>query len=134
MNVFNHFQMFKPVRRGALQIQTREPIRSIRVASNFTERPWQEMAKEVTVRIKTFKVKMNIIQHIAWALYRRYSDVTPFVIINIFIINFNLITHPFLGTDYSYIYLSLNCIILLHVTGYSPTLISVHISLFLLVS
>ncbi len=46
--------------------------------------------------------KMNIIQHTAKAFYRKYSDVTPFVIIG----NCNLITHSFsvTVTDYSYIY------------------------------
>ncbi len=54
-----HFQMFKPCsvhgRRGALQIQTREPIKSIRTASNFTKRPWLEVSKEDIVHIKTCK-------------------------------------------------------------------------------
>ncbi len=39
----NHFQMLKPGsvngRRGALQIQTREPIESIRTASDFANWP-----------------------------------------------------------------------------------------------
>ncbi len=38
-----HFEMSKPGsvngRREALQIQTKEPIKSIRIASNFTKRP-----------------------------------------------------------------------------------------------
>ncbi len=38
---------------------------------------------------------MNIIQHIAKAFYRKYSYVTPFVIITIFKSNCNLITHSF---------------------------------------
>ncbi len=33
-------------RSEALQIQTREPIKSIKIASNFTKRPRPEMAKE----------------------------------------------------------------------------------------
>ncbi len=51
--------------------------------------------------------KMNVVQGIAEAFYRKYSDVTPFVIIHIFISNCNLITHSFsvIVTDYSYIYL-----------------------------
>ncbi len=49
---------------------------------------------------------MNIIQHTAEAFYREYSDVTPFVIINIFKNNGNLITHSFSVTviNNSYIY------------------------------
>ncbi len=51
--------MFKPDsvngRHGAPQIQTREPIKSIRIASNFTKQPQQEMAKEGIVLIKTCK-------------------------------------------------------------------------------
>ncbi len=39
------YQMFKPGsgngRREALQIQTREAIKSIKIASNFTKRPIQ---------------------------------------------------------------------------------------------
>ncbi len=66
----NHLQMFKPgiinVRCGALQIQTSEPIKSIRIASNFTKRSSLEMTKENTVHIKNMQNnKMNIIQHIA---------------------------------------------------------------------
>ncbi len=34
----------------------------------------------------------------------KYSDATPFVIINVFISNCNLITHFFSVTDFSYIY------------------------------
>ncbi len=60
--------MFQPGsvggRRGALQIQTREPIKSIRTASNFTKRPWLEMVKEKIVHNKNMQSnKMNIIQH-----------------------------------------------------------------------
>ncbi len=66
----NHLQMFKAGsvngRRGALQMQTREPIKSIRTASNFTTRLWLNMAKENIVHIKNMQSnKMNIIQHIA---------------------------------------------------------------------
>ena len=48
------------------------------------------------------------------------SDVTSFIIINIFISNCNLITLCFSVTltDYSYIYF-----VVKHVTSYSPTLI-----------
>ncbi len=43
-----------------------------------------DMTKD-TVHIKNMQSnKMNIIQHVAEAFYREYSDVTPFVIINIF--------------------------------------------------
>ncbi len=53
----NHFQMFKPGsvngRREVLETETKEPIKSIKIASNFTKR--QEMAKEDTVHIKTCK-------------------------------------------------------------------------------
>ncbi len=43
----NQFQLFKAGsgRRGTLQIQTGEPIKSIRIASNFIERPWSEIAE-----------------------------------------------------------------------------------------
>ncbi len=41
--IFNNFQMFKPGSVngicGTLQIQTREPIKSIRIASDFTKWP-----------------------------------------------------------------------------------------------
>ncbi len=88
-----------------LQLQTREPIKSIRTASNFTKWPWLEMTKEDTVHIKNMQSnKMNIIQHTAWAFNRKYSDVTPFVIIDIFRSNCNLIIHFFSVTDYSHIY------------------------------
>ncbi len=55
--------MFKPgsvnVRSAALQIQTKEPIKSIRTASNSTERPL-EMVKEDIVHIKHMeRNKMN---------------------------------------------------------------------------
>ncbi len=39
-------------RREELQIQIREPIKSIRIASNFTKWPRLEMAKEDIVHIK----------------------------------------------------------------------------------
>ncbi len=81
--------MFKPGsvngRRGALQIQTGEPIRSFRAASNFTKRPWLEMVKEDTVHVKNMQSnKINIIQHMAWAFYRKYSSNAASSIINIF--------------------------------------------------
>ncbi len=46
-------------RRGALQIQTRELIKSIRIL-NFTKRPWLEMTKEDTVHIKNMHFTENI--------------------------------------------------------------------------
>ncbi len=47
------------------------------------------MVKEDIVHIKNMQSnKMNVIQHIAEAFYRKYSNVTPFAII----------------ADYSYIY------------------------------
>ncbi len=50
----------------AQQIQTREPIKSIGIASTFTERLRLEMAKKDIVYIKNMQSnKMNIIQHIA---------------------------------------------------------------------
>ncbi len=53
-----------------LQIQTGEPIKSLRIESNFTKRPWQEMIKEDTVHIKNMQSnKMNIFQHTAEAFY-----------------------------------------------------------------
>ncbi len=61
------------------------------------------MAKEDIVHIKiTWNDKMNIIQHIGYkfgVFYRKYSDVTHFVIIIIFITDDNLITHKFSVTD-----------------------------------
>ncbi len=42
-------------RHVALQIQTREPIKSIRTASNFTKQPRLEMTKEDIAHIKTCK-------------------------------------------------------------------------------
>ncbi len=49
-------------RRGAPQIQTREPIKTIKIASNFTKQPWLEIAKEDTVHIKNMQsIKTNII-------------------------------------------------------------------------
>ncbi len=54
-------------RRGALQIQTRKPIKSIRIASNFTNQSWLEVAKEGTVHIKNMQGnKMNTIQCIGY--------------------------------------------------------------------
>ncbi len=45
------------------------------------------MAKEGAVLINNMQSnKRNIIQQIVKAFYRKYSDVTPFVIINIFIV------------------------------------------------
>ncbi len=76
-----------------LQIQTREPIKSLRAASNFTELPWLEMTKEIIKNMQSNK--MNIIQHAAEASDRKYSDVSPLIIFNIFILNCNLITHSF---------------------------------------
>ncbi len=64
------------------------------------------MTKENIVHIKiTQSNKMNIIQRIAGAFYRKYSDGTSFVIINIFQNNCNLITLSVFVTvtDYSYI-------------------------------
>ncbi len=70
-----------------------ESIGRIRIASNFTKWPWLEMAKEDIVHIKNMQSnKRNTIRHIADAFYRKYSAVTLFVIINIFISNYNLIT------------------------------------------
>ncbi len=49
-----------------LEIPTREPIKSIRIASNFTKWPWLEMAKEDIVHYKNMPSnKMSIIQHVA---------------------------------------------------------------------
>ncbi len=78
-----------------IQIQTRESIKSIRAASNFTKRPWLEKTTEDIVPIK----KMNIIQHIAWTFGWKYSDVTSFEIINIFLSNCNSITDSFSVTN-----------------------------------
>ncbi len=69
--------------------------------------------------------KMNITQHIAKAFYRKYSDVTPSVTLNIFKSNCNSITPSFLVTvtNYSYIYFVIKLHISLHVSNYSLTLI-----------
>ncbi len=77
------------------------------MASNFTKRPWLEMTEEDTVHIKNMQSnRINIIRHIAEAFNRKYFDVIPFVIINIFTSNCNLITPSFsvTVTNYSYIY------------------------------
>ncbi len=81
----NHFQMFKSGsvngRRGTLQIQTRESIKRIRRASNFTKRTRLKMAREDIVHMKNMPSnKMNIIQHIVYFFYWKYSDIS-FVII-----------------------------------------------------
>ncbi len=92
----------------SLQIQTRETITGIRISSNFIKQPRLEMAKKDIMHIKnTQNNKTKIIQHAAEASDRKYSDVTLFVITDIFISNCDLITHSFLltVTDYSYIYL-----------------------------
>ncbi len=71
-----------------MQIQTREPIESIRTASNFTERPSLEMTTEGIVHIKNMQSnRVNIIQHTAGAFYRKYSP--PSAVIDIFISNCN---------------------------------------------
>ncbi len=92
---------------AVLQIQTREPNKSIRTASNFTKRPWLEMTKEDIVHIKNMQSnKINIIQHSLSFL--QISDATSFVIIHIFTRNRHLMTHYFSETvsvtDNSYIY------------------------------
>ncbi len=66
--------MFKPGsgRCEVLQIQTRESIKSIKTASNFTKRPWQEMAKEGIVHVKNMQSnKVKIIEHTAEASHRK---------------------------------------------------------------
>ncbi len=57
-----------------------------------------------------------------WECVWKKSDVTPFVILNIFISNCNLITHFFLVTvtNYNYFYFIIKYVIPLHVTSYSP--------------
>ncbi len=47
LSTVSHFLMFEPGsgRRGALQIQTKEPIKMIRVAPNFTNQHGLELAK-----------------------------------------------------------------------------------------
>ncbi len=76
-SIVNCFQMFKPGRvvgrRGQLQIQTREPIKSIRTASSLTEN-----GKRHCVHQNMQSNKMNIIQHIALTFYLKYSDATHF--------------------------------------------------------
>ncbi len=69
----NHFQMFKPGsvhgRGGAMQIQTKEQIESIRIASNLATRPWLEMAKEGIVHIRTCKATKWILLNIKLRLF-----------------------------------------------------------------
>ncbi len=55
---------------------------------------------------------MDIIRHTAWAFYRKYSDVTPFVI------TYNFITVTFI--------LEFNFVDLLHATSYSLILVIVY--------
>ncbi len=65
-----------------------------------------EMAKEGNVHIKNMQSKkLKMIHHTAEA-FHKYSNAIPFVIVNIFISSFGLITHYFTVTvtDYSYIY------------------------------
>ncbi len=63
------------------KLKTREPIKSVRIASNFTKPPWLERVKEGIMHIKNMQSnKMNMIQHVHEAFYRKYSDVIPFVI------------------------------------------------------
>ncbi len=67
----DQFQMFEPGsvngrHGGALQIQIREPIKSIEMASHFTKRPWLEMAREDIVHNKNMQSnKMIKIHNIA---------------------------------------------------------------------
>ncbi len=55
----NHFQMFKPGsvngRRGALQFQTRELMKSIRIAKKFAKSLWLEMLKGGIAHIKNMQ-------------------------------------------------------------------------------
>ncbi len=64
-----------------------------------------------------------------WECVWIFFEVTPFVILNIFISNCNLITYVFLVTvtNYNYFILYLNYVILLHVTSYSPALFIKHL-------
>ncbi len=56
----------------------REPIKSIRTASNFMKQPRLKMTKEDIVHIKNMQnKKTNIIKHIALAFHRKCSDITP---------------------------------------------------------
>ncbi len=83
------------------------------------------MTKDDIVHINNMQNnKTNIIQHIAEDFDWKYSDVTPFVIINISKSNCNLITHLFslTVTDNSYIYSVIKCVISLHVISNSPKL------------
>ncbi len=69
----------------------------------FAKSPWLKMTKAGIVHINNMQInKMNIIQHRAEAFYRKYSDITPFVILNIFISNCNLVTHYFSVTITNY--------------------------------
>ncbi len=74
--------MFEPGsgRCGALQIQTREPIKA-------AEYHQTSLKKALTGNGQSNK--MNITPPIALAFYRKYSDVTPFVITNVFISSCN---------------------------------------------
>ncbi len=87
-------------------------------AANLNERTNQKHQKSIKlcgldwtfqkiVHIKNTQInKINIIQHIAYDFYGKYSDVTYFVIINSFKSNCNLITHSFsvTVTGYNYFY------------------------------
>ncbi len=101
--------MFKPDsvngRRGTLQVQTREPIKSIRIASDFTKSLWLEKAKEDIMTTIQFK----IIQQ------REYYSTYDIC---------NLISQSFSETvtDYNYIYFVIIYVISFHVTSFSPTL------------
>ncbi len=65
-------------RRGRLQVQIREPIKSIRMASNFPNQPWQETAKENIVHIKNKQSnKINIIQQIAQTFLQKIFRCNP---------------------------------------------------------
>ncbi len=45
----------------ALLIWTREPIKTIRIASDFTKQPWLEMEKEDIVHVKNMQSNKIII-------------------------------------------------------------------------
>ncbi len=97
----NHFKMFQPgsvnVRCGALQIQTRAPIKSIRKASNFTKHCASQNMKSN---------KMNIIQPKGPSFLQKIFRYNPLYNISIFKSYCNLATIFFLVivTDYDFIY------------------------------
>ncbi len=133
----NHFQMFKPggvnSRRMVLQIQTRESIKGIRIASDFTKLKLKLKQKRQWKPLCTSKHAKPQNYHSTQSLQAFYRKCNPFVIINIFTSDCNLIKHSFLVTvtDYSHFYFVIK--LRNFVTcSYSPTLDIFNIRIYLL--